>query len=158
MHINIQIYVLMCLHQCIIVSMHTHVDNMHICVYVNTANTCPQSYTYKNIYFNFFHVCASATWGKCLQRSYPWSWSYRGLWVTQCRWWEPNSGPFQEQHTLLTAQPSLPPIPIKNKRIRASCLQYPNCMTLWNSPHISGPLSPHLLCEAAVAHCLPLQV
>lgn len=68
MHINIQIYVLMCLHQCMIVSMHTHVDNMHICVYVNTANTCPQSYTYKNIYFNFFHVCVSATWGKCLQR------------------------------------------------------------------------------------------
>lgn len=35
------------------------------------------------------------------------SWSYTRLWATQCRCWEPNPGPLQEQWVPLTPKPFL---------------------------------------------------
>ena len=35
-----------------------------------------------------------------------WSWSYRQLWGTQVRCWEPNLGPLQERSMRLTSGPS----------------------------------------------------
>ena len=39
----------------------------------------------------------------------PWSESFRQLWAFICRYWELNSGPLQEQYTLLTTKTSLQP-------------------------------------------------
>lgn len=36
----------------------------------------------------------------------PWSWSYKQLWAMGPGYWEPESSPSQEQHLLLTMQPS----------------------------------------------------
>ena len=41
---------------------------------------------------------------------FPWSKSFRQLWTFICRYWELNSGPLQEQYTLLTTKPSLQPV------------------------------------------------
>lgn len=86
---------------------------------------------------------------------FPWSWSSRKLWATQCEYWKTNSSPVKEQPVLLDTGPSLQP-DRSYKFVFFCCTLQP--WLVWNSQWRMNWAQTHGNLPALASYMVELQV